>query len=415
MKVLLINPPFYRYIGLQQDYIPLSLLAVGSKMVQDGHEVYLKNMEVGVTEYAGYHDRFENYDLYIDSLNGDNKVWDELRDTINKVKPDKIGINVLNVKYQSALKVIKIAKEENIQVIVGGNHPTNEPTSYPEGVEVFCGEYESGGGRILNLDETPMPEYDMLLDEYSPDGCGHILSSRGCPFKCKFCSSKLMWHRKVTYKSVTRILAEMTQIYDRFHTEQFTFWDETFTLNKKRIFEFCKRYSLPAKWRCDTRADSLTEELVVAMKDAGCSQMSLGLECADNETLTLIGKGETVEDFQRAADILNKHNIQWKAYSIIGFPSDTEEIILKSVEFIKSLKPFRITVSFFTPYKGTELYEEVKALGLINDNYDMSLFSHQSPHNYFCPKIKKEVYLQLRDKVTKDIDLYNKEALKTWK
>jgi radical SAM superfamily enzyme YgiQ (UPF0313 family) len=99
---------------------------------------------------------------------------------------------------------------------------------------------------------------------------------------------------------------------------------------------------------------------------------------------------------------------------IIGFPKDTEETILKSIEFVKSLKPFRITLSFFTPYKGTDLYEETKALGLITDNYDMSLFSHQSPHNYFCPLIPKVRYFELRNLITKDIDEYNKEALKLW-
>jgi radical SAM superfamily enzyme YgiQ (UPF0313 family) len=99
---------------------------------------------------------------------------------------------------------------------------------------------------------------------------------------------------------------------------------------------------------------------------------------------------------------------------IIGFPRDTEETILKSIEFVKSLKPFRITLSFFTPYKGTDLYEETKALGLINDSYDMSLFSHQSPHNYFCPLIPKERYFQIRDQITADIDEYNKEAIKSW-
>lgn len=100
---------------------------------------------------------------------------------------------------------------------------------------------------------------------------------------------------------------------------------------------------------------------------------------------------------------------------IIGFPKDTEETILRSVEFVKSLRPFRITLSFFTPYKGTELYDETKALGLITDNYDMSMFSHQSPHNYFCPNITKERYFELRNQVSRDIDNYNKKALESWK
>ena len=144
---LLFNPPFYRFIGLEQDYVPLSLLAVGTQMVADGEDVVIKNMEVGGnTHYAGYSERSDHYDIYVDSLNNPNHiVWQELRKTIEEVKPDKIGMNVLNVKYLSALKIIEIVNEYKIPIIVGGNHPTTDPTAYPDGVEVFCGEYESHG------------------------------------------------------------------------------------------------------------------------------------------------------------------------------------------------------------------------------------------------------------------------------
>jgi radical SAM superfamily enzyme YgiQ (UPF0313 family) len=414
--ILLINPPFYRFIGLEQDYVPLSLLAVGTQMVADGEQVFIKNMEVGQnSHYAGYFERSNHYDIYIDSINNPNHpVWLELRQTINDIKPDKIGINILNVKYLSALKIIDIANEYMIPVIVGGNHPTTDPGIYPKNVEVFCGEYESRGKRIKNLDEIPFPNYDILLDKYSPNGYGHVLSTRGCPFMCTFCASKIMWNRKVTYKSVDRIISEMKYVNDRFKTDYFTFWDETFTINKKRLADFCSKYDIPAHWRCDTRADSISDEMVKMMKSSGCGQISLGLESGDNATLAYVKKGETTDDFLRAAEILNKNEIEWKAYMIIGFPKDTEESILKSIEFIKSLKPFRITLSFFTPYPGTDLFDEVKSMGLINDTFDMSLFSHQSPHNYFCPLIPKDRYFNLRNIVTKDIDEYNKEGLKTW-
>lgn len=414
MSTLLINPPFYRFLGLEQNYVPLSLLAVGSKMKHDGEDVFVKNMEVGGSHYAGYAERSDQYNLYIKALSEDNLVWQELKDTITTVNPDRIGINVLNVKYKSALKIVDIAQKRGIGVMVGGNHPTQEPMAYPKNVEVFCGEYESCGGRLLNLDETPYPDYSILMDKYSPNGYAHMLSSRGCPFMCKFCASRNMWNRKVTYKSVSRILSEMRYVHSTFGSDYFTFWDETFTLNKKRLREFCGAYSLPAKWRCDTRADSIDEPMVKMMKHSGCGQMSIGVESGDNDILRAVGKNETTDDFVRAAEVLNKYKIEWKAYCIIGFPQDTEETILKTIEFIKSLCPLRITLSFFTPYSGTDLYEEVKAMGLINDNYDASLFSHQSPHNYFCPKISQDRYIELKHIVTTDIDNYNKEALKIW-
>jgi len=417
MKVLLINPPFYRFMGLEQDYVPLSLLAVGSKMVEQGHEVLLKNMEVGYDMfYKGYSDRGSNYHSYLDALkNNEHPVWAELSDLIKNVNPDKIGVNILNVKYQSALKILDIARFHGKSLIVGGNHPTMEPNVYAKDITVFEGEYESSGKRMMNLDDTPMPNFDILLDKYSPNGYAHILSSRGCPFNCRFCASKNMWDRKVTYKSVDRILEEMAMVYRKFKPTYFTFWDEVFTINKYRLKEFCSEYDLPVKWRCDTRADSITDESVKMMKDAGCGQMSIGVESGDNSTLKYIGKNETTDDFKKAASILNRHGIQWKAYMIVGFPKDTEKRIRKSIDFVKSLEPFRITLSFFTPYEGTDLYNEVKALGLIDKFYDKAIYSHQSPHNYFCPKIKRLRYDQLKKEITKEIDHYNKKALKTWK
>lgn len=409
---LLINPPFYRFLGLEQDYVPLSLLAVGSEIAASGNKVLIKNLEVGGDHYVGYSGRVENYDSFLSAVDSENEIWDELRAVIEKYKPDLIGITVLNVKYRSALRVIRIAEEYGIPVIVGGAHPTIEPDRYE--VEVFRGEFESYGGRLADLDQTPMPNYDLLLDHYSPNGYAHILSSRGCPYSCRFCASSTMWHRRVTFKSPARIVSEMRMVYERFGSDYFTFWDETFTTNKTRLKEFCSLYDLPSAWRCDTRADSLTDETVQMMKDAGCLQMSLGIESGDDNILRSIGKGETTKDFIRAAEILNRNSINWKAYMIIGFPQDTEETILRSIEFVKSLRPFRITVSFFTPYRGTELYDEVMALGLMDENYDMSLFSHQSPFNYFCPKISKERYFKIRDEVIRDIDEYNKEALKSW-
>ena len=417
--ILLINPAYYRFQGLEQDYVPLSLLSVGSKIAETGEEVYLKNMEVFTGgHYEGYTERRIHFDDYQKALHDESHpAWVELNALLDEYKPDTIGISVLNVKYQSALKIIDIAKRRGIDVIAGGTHPTIEPDKYPSWVKVWPGEYESSGGRVKDLDDLPFPEYNILLDRYSPNGYGHIMSSRGCPYRCKFCASKTIWGQKVTFKSPSRMVEEMDMINKKFGTDIFTFWDETFTCNRARLIEFCYRFKasgIRAGWRCDTRADSISSEMIQMMKAAGCVSVSMGVEVGDDQTLREIGKDETCAIIQRAADILNSNGMQWKAYSIIGFPTDTEEIISRSMEFIKGLKPNRITMNVFTPYKGTDLYDTCDKLRLINKTYSESLFSHQSPHNYFCPKIPKARFQEIRNSVALDIDNYNKEALRTW-
>jgi len=420
MKILLINPPFYRFIGLEQDYVPLSLIAVGSQLEKEGHQVIIKNMEIDKNlKYEGYNDRISNFDKYLNALlDNEHYVWNELRDLIRQYNPDKIGITVLNVKYKSSLKIIKISKEFNIPVFVGGPCAITHPNAFTSEVEVITGEFESrfyGGGRIKDLDMLPMPNFDILYDMYSPNGYAHIVSSRGCPFKCKFCASNTIWHRNVTFKSAKRIIDEMTLIKKRFNNNLFTFWDETFTLNKKRLMDFCYLYDIDVKWSCDTRADALNDEVVKAMKNAGCDFMGLGIESGRQHILDYIGKGESLIDFQKTSDILNSNNIKWKAYCIIGFPEETEEDIFETIRFIKSLNPFRIVLSFFTPYEHTELYQECLNKGIIDKNFDSVMFAHQSPYNYFCSKITKERYNEIKKIVSSEVDNYNKEAIKEWK
>lgn len=412
LRLLLINPPFFRFSGLEQDYVPLSLLAVGSKLVEEGNEVAVKNLEVGTgLGYQGYKARASGFERYLVALaDSQHKVWQELRQVIDTWLPDKIGVTVLNVKFRAFQVIHDIAVEYGIPVFAGGPHPVVDPEAYPPGVELLPGEFESYGHRMESLDQLPMPNFDILLDSYSSDGYAHLMTSRGCPFHCRFCSSSVLWDRRVTHKSVDRILSEMQQIHDRYHPSWFTFWDETFTLHSRRLYEFCSRYSLPTPWRCDTRADCIDDLTVQLMAGAGCGQMSLGIESGVDRILKYIGKGETTAHIQQAAEALNKYHVQWKAYVIIGFPEETEADIRQTVTFAKSLSPYRITLSLFTPYRGTALFKECVVRGLLTAETNTSDLFHQRS-GVFCPQLTPE----LRDEVMREVDEYNTEAVQTWR
>lgn len=412
MKILLVNPPFTRFLGLEQDYVPLSLLAVGSKLKENGHDVFIKNMEIDKTlQYSGYENRIKNHDKYLQGIKDNNHyIWQEFREVIQKINPDKIGITVLNVKYKSTMKLVEIIKEFGIDIMVGGHHPTLNKKCYQD-IEVCVGEFEGRGHRIKDLDSLPFPDFDILMDKYSPNGYAHLVSSRGCSYKCRFCASNIIWKRRVTFKSIDRIIAEMKYVHDRFYSNYFTFWDETFTINKKRVLEFCRKYNISAKWRCDTRADSIDLELLRMMKNAGCGQISMGIESGVNRILKYINKGETINQYKYVADIFNKVDMEWKAYCVVGFPEETEEDIRTTVKFVKSLNPTRITLSIFTPYQGTSLYDECKPFV----SGDSSMFAHQSPYNFFSKRIPKKKYKKLMIDISSEIDLYNREVLKYWK
>jgi radical SAM superfamily enzyme YgiQ (UPF0313 family) len=148
------------------------------------------------------------------------------------------------------------------------------------------------------------------------------------------------------------------------------------------------------------------------MAAAGCKQMSIGVESGVDSILRYIGKGETTSDYIRAAESLNKHGVVWKAYCIIGFPEETQEDILETVRFVKNLGPARITLSLFTPYLGTPLYEECLERGLLRRS-ETDLF-HQGPTNFFSTTMTQKEFYTLRDRVSAEVDAYNTAALSTW-
>ena len=417
MHILLINPPFSRFYELEQEYVPLSLLAVGSwlKYMDGSVKVTIKNFEIDRRRcaYKGYSERIFRYERYVDNVK--SEIWDEVEEYIKKEKPDQIGITVKNAMYASAIKIIKIALRYDIPVIVGGLHPTYFPSHYDkfDNVKVHRGYFEDLPSGKYCLDSLPLPDYDMLVDTYKyRDSYGHIITSRGCPFKCKFCSTRLIGGRSVCYKSADYIIKEMSYIKSLFNNNVFTIWDDVFTLNKKRLFDFCTKYTIDAEWICESRANVLNEEMVKVMADSGCIEINVGVESAKNKILSYIGKGEKIEDYVQVAEIFKKYNMKWKAYVIIGFPEETIDDILETVSFVmEDLCPSKITLSIFTPYPGTELYEDCRKKGLIEDlskdKEMLSLYSHQSGFNYFTPEISREDWKIWRGIISKKIDLYN--------
>ena len=203
----------------------------------------------------------------------------------------------------------------------------------------------------------------------------------------------------------------MKEVRDKYGTTDFTFWDETFTVDRKRILEFCEKVKpLKVDWRCDTRIDVIDKELLLIMKDAGLKSMSIGIESGNQETLDFVKKGLKLEQIYKGTKMLNECDIFWKAYLMIGFPNETEQHILDTINIIDVLKPKRVTLSIFTPYPGTELFDYCVKHNIIKENMDWEKFSHQSKYNYFTPKIPLKRYYELVKIVSKKMDDYNNKT-----
>ena len=356
-----------------------------------------------------------------------------LDEIVKKVKDSLIvGITTTTPTFNTALKYAKKIKEalENVFVVLGGIHVSFMPYSalkheYVDAVCIGEGEYtmleiaeriEKGkslegvrgliykeNGRIVdngkrefiqNLDELPFPAYDLLpLEKYSVLGqkLEHfpMMSSRGCPFGCRYCASSLFMGRRFRARSAENVVDEIEWLQDKFGAKYVGFGDDTFTLNKKRVLEICeeiKRRGLDVEWSCSSRVDTINGELIKKMKDAGCNCIYYGVESANQKILNeYYRKRISLDQVKDAVKKTKEHGILTVCSFIIGAPMETREDMMNTLKFSIKLNPDYAQYSILTPYPGTEIYREAKEKGwLLTENFD----------EYTCAKpVLKNFYL----------------------
>lgn len=453
MKILLIEPPFERFIGQRCEWFPIGLTSIATFLEKNGHWAKVYNAEHDNNlKYINTEVYMNNSYKYKEGLENQNhSIWEEIRNIVNEIKPDIVGISVKTAKIPSAFKIAEICKEEigKVIVIAGGFHATVNPEDIlksdnidlvlrGEGEET-CLElvekiktnvydfeqikgisFKNAKGNLVNtpdrpliknLDKLPFPKRELILgyEGYTSEQLGWLMTSRGCPYDCTFCDSKAIWNRRVRFVGISRVMEEIDSLKNKFHIANFNIMDDSFTVNKKRVYEFCdklKKNKLDITWSCLTRADLLDEDLLKTIKLAGCTKIDIGIESGSDSIQKLINKKIKLDDVRRISEILRKHNIFWAAFFMMGFPSETKEDILKTHSFMKEIKPNWVYLSIFTPYPGTYLYEVAKKEGTVSST-EMDIFFHQSSENCFSKNISPEEFKKLAKFMFKEFNEYN--------
>ena len=462
IKVLLINPPFHRLKGLGHIYYPIGLgylCAVANKL---GMEARIYNAEApDINEKLNYSEQFnqqiKSHKKYIDALNDSGHyVWKEINDVIASFRPDVVGITVMTSKYASARKVSEIAKGINgghTKIIWGGPHPTlctqdviGEPlvdfVVSGEGEETFeelLTELVKGEGNlgnvkglaykvngiaqinparelVQNLDNLSLPDRENILypERYFPNSFGNMITLRGCPFLCGYCSAKSIWSKKARYRSIDNVVSEISWVKERYGSRDFYFWDDSFTLNRDRVINICNvliSSALNISWGCTTRVDLLDQEMLFLMKRAGCDYISIGVESGSERILKIIEKNITVKQIKNAVAMINKSKIPFEAFFMIGFPDEKKEDIEKTFQLMKEINGGTVCFSIFTPYPGSAQFEIAKRYGLIPAKINWSDYSHQGSENYFVKDIPREQFKEYVDKLSNWVDSKNTRDL----
>ena len=339
---------------------------------------------------------------------------------------DLYGVSVVTPNYVEATELAEELWWRGT-TIAGGPHASAVPESLNMFDHVVIGEGERSmlsickrkkpkylkSQLIGNLDTLPIPARDLLpMDKYSLKIEGEpatpIITSRGCPYGCVYCG-KQMYGNKWRAHSASYVVKEMQSVKKEFDIDRFYIYDDTFSLDKKRVHDICSLMSQrlrKMKFRCTSRVDCVDEKLLKTLKKAGCDEICYGVESGSNDILRNINKGFTKEVVMKTVEETKAAGIRVKLYFMLGLPGDTEKTMQETKDFSKELEPDEAGFYILTPYPGSDLWDDPKKYGIEID-YDPSW-------NYIQAGKEPSISINHRN-INKEVILkYYVEANKLW-
>jgi anaerobic magnesium-protoporphyrin IX monomethyl ester cyclase len=403
MNVLLVSPPSgfsYSSIGIRRPPLGLAYIAA---VIKDHHDVRVIDFNVEKESWKRY-----QYGAF-----------------------DVVGISVDTTRYPVAAGIARLAKEQGATVVMGGPHVSFlDAEALESGVVDYVvrneGEYSflslleflsnrtpferlkgiscrrNGEIRrtpdapfIRDLDSLPLPARELLpLRMYNEKMNGRLtttlITSRGCPFKCDFCSSSQFFGVRWRARSVESIIEEIELLHDRYGYRALSFVEDNFTLDPDRAVGLSAamiRKGWKLLWGAWSRVDSIVRNprMIETMARAGFRWTFLGFESGNQEVLDGYGKRARVQDALEAMRILDDNGVGVTGSFILGALDETSDMMGETIDFAKRLDPCRAQFSILTPYPGTRLYEKVKDRLLTrnwekyNGGYPTIRLDHVSP------------------------------------
>ena len=403
MKIVLINLPS-PFLDEPAMNPPLGLCSIGAYIKSRGYT------DVSLIDFNLLNDKYK---------------FDDSRDYLTEIPLDGIvyGISCMTPQYRWLCDVAQYIKFHNPSALVvsGGAHSSNLPGDCLEcGVDVaILGEGEIPFGMLIegknineipgtatlgnfknatpyrtdNIDDLPFPDRDLvdlkkykrlLMHEAERDDnvessrAVHITTMRGCPFNCAFCDRNSVG-REVRFRSIINVMEEVDIIKDKYGINSFVIYDDTFTVNKKRVFEFCEEFAKrEVKWRTWARVNTINEEMLQAMKDSGCVKLLFGYESGDDRILKIINKKTTRKQNIESAFMCRNVGIQSYATLIYGLPGENKESIDNTVSMIKEAQPDEVYFHVLAPMPGSPIWNNP-------ESYGIEIYKQDLRKQYYAP------------------------------
>jgi radical SAM superfamily enzyme YgiQ (UPF0313 family) len=229
--------------------------------------------------------------------------------------------------------------------------------------------YRAEGGVHLAEARASLRKLDDLTPPQDYFATHILMTSRGCPWQCTFCGAETTWGRGFRGHSVEYVVDAIEKALERLPVRMIQIKDDTFTANKKRALAICReieRRNLKFLWSCDTRVDVLDEELLLAMRRAGCQRLSLGVESGSNTILKNIDKKITSEEIIDATKMAKGVGIQVRYFMMLGNRGETPETFRETLDFIEEAKPHQYVFSCLSIYPGTRDFQAAVEAGWLS-------------------------------------------------
>lgn len=359
-------------------------------------DYYISLLPYGLFSIAAYLDSLNKYSITLANFSkigvskGAVLAVDE--------SPDIIGVSIFSFNRDISLLLIKKIKQllPNAKIFIGGHHATFLADELlgrcPEIDFIIKGEGEEltaecidklnrgqpikkivSGSRIQNLDKLPLPsDYKgKLIGVNNNEQQKIIITTRGCPNNCTFCSSPAFWSCRVAFRSPASVSKEIINIRKRFGIIYFSVRDDNFTVNKKHVLETSAALAasnLYMMWNCQARVDTIDIDMLLEMKAAGLEHIQLGVESGSPAMLAKYNKNITREKIVDAAKAARQAGVYLSIYLMTGMVNETQQDVEQTVDIIEQIKPHDGIVSPVAYYPGTALYNEMKAKGKITDD-----------------------------------------------
>lgn len=411
LKVLLINPPRFEGIPVIREerceiterysvLEPYSLLQTAALLRQAGHQVSLLD------------------------LNGRDQSYGDLESEVRRFRPDAAVYRFTPTTFDWDQKAASTVKEVDKSITTAGicwtlhTMPRQVLTEAPDLDIYIRQDYEvvapalidalSSGSSLdgvagiayranddirttgkpvplKDYDLMPIPAFDLLPDlkpYYVTAPAGRpftiLYTSKGCPYKCSFCTvAGTPWKMR----TAPHILEELRYLKERFGLRTASFFDETFTFNRKRVEDICRSLieeDLKVKWYCNTRAHLADKELLALMRKAGCRGISFGIESGSQRILDSVEKHVTVEQAKEAVLAAKAVRLKVLCSFIFGLPGEDWDSVQETLGFVRETLPTSAQFNVAVPYPGTRLHEQIYGVTGLEEPDFRKMYQHAS-------------------------------------